>query len=185
MHKVARLVGAAAVLLSGCGMAEGQNGQERHAGEPRPALHASLAKNYNTIEELKKDSVAIVRATAAGSSPRSVNGLPMTATTVNVSHVYWGKVPARSLSVEQLGSVGVDSHDTSALLTAGNEYILFLMPFHMTPGDNTGVHLVTGEQGAWIRKPDEAGYTFIGAGSDATRLPRQLDTTNMDTLAAR
>ncbi|MFE9381002.1 hypothetical protein [Streptomyces sp. NPDC006855] len=167
-RKIAALTACAvAVLASGCSAADGGS-QPREGG--RIALHASRVKDYNTFAELRQDSVAAVRVTVADSAEQSLNTVPTTVTNVTVDGALWGKVPVKSLAIQQLGRSNMDLKDTGAILKKGEQYILFIKPFHMTPGDDTGLYQITGEQGAYRLNKKNSAYEFAGGGKP--KLPK-------------
>ncbi|MFE0200601.1 hypothetical protein ACFW0I_33330 [[Kitasatospora] papulosa] len=169
-RKLAVLAACAVVALtSGCGAAGGD--PQAHEAS-RTALHASRVKDYNTFAELKQDSVAVVKVTATGSAERSLSSVPTTVTTVAVDDVLWGNSPAQSLSIQQLGRSNMDLEDTGAILEKGQQYILFVEPFHMTPGDDTGLYQITGGQGVY--RLNKAGSDYMFAGGGKPKLPKQF-----------
>ncbi|MFF3453637.1 hypothetical protein ACFYXH_04755 [Streptomyces sp. NPDC002730] len=156
--------GLMAVLVSGCGTSSAKSAM--------PTLHASRVKDYKTFAELKQDSTAVVKVTASGSVKDGLNKIPTTVTTVNVDSVLWGKVPAKSLAIQQLGRSNMKLDDTGALLVAGRQYLLFVQPFHLTRGDNTSLYQITGGQGVYQLDKKNSEYSFTGGG--APKLPKEF-----------
>jgi len=157
--------------LSACG-APGNQPQDEGAGKTAVVLHANRIKEYRSLEELKRDSTVVVRATAGDATVESLNGIPVTVTTVKVSDARWGKLPLTTLSVLQMGDDTVVSDDFAQILKKGSEYIMFLKPYHLVPGDNTGRYIVTGDQGVYALDDQGAGYQFVGGG--APQLPASI-----------
>lgn len=172
---VATVAGTIAVLsASGCG-----TGSATPSDNEKPILHASRVKDYDTLAELKQDSVAIVQVTASRAEQKSLNDIPTTLTSVSVDEVLWGKLPERSLSIQQLGQMGMDLHDTGSVLENGKSYLLYVKPFHMSPGDDTGLHQITGGQGAYEFDAAKNEYRFIGGG--APGLPKRITVNDVET----
>lgn len=171
----ATIAGTIAVLsASGCG-----TGSATFSGNEKPILHASRVKDYNNLAELKQDSVAIVQVTASRAEQKSLNDIPTTLTNVSVDEVLWGNLPERSLSIQQLGRMDMDLHDTGSLLENGKSYLLYVKPFHMSPGDNTGLHQITGGQGVYEFDAAKSEYRFIGGGTPD--LPKRITANEAET----
>jgi hypothetical protein len=149
--------------LSACG-APGDQPPETAAGKTTIGLHADRVKEYQSLEELKRDSTVVVRATAGDATVESLNGIPVTITTVKVSDTRWGKLTSKTLSVLQVGDDSVLSDDFAQVLKKGAEYIMFLKPYHLVPGDSTGRYIVTGDQGVYALDGQGGNYRFAGGG---------------------
>ncbi|WP_147339399.1 hypothetical protein [Actinomadura spongiicola] len=180
MRKFITLASASVVLLSGCGTAAVDSATNSGHEKATSTLHASRVKDYNSLAELRGDSTAIIRGTAGASTVQKINQIPATTTSVRVSSKLWGSLPAKNISVLQIGQAGMALHDTSQILQHGQEYLLYVKPFHLTPGDNTGRYIITGSQGIF-KKDGTGGYTFAGAGEPA--LPKRIAATEMNKLS--
>jgi len=103
----------------------------------------------------------------------TLNGLPITITTVRVTKILWGKVPTEKIFIQQVGDSSMILHDTGPLLEKDREYLLFVTPFHLTPNDDTGRYVITGNQGNFVLESGTTNFRFAGAG-DPPLLPRTL-----------
>jgi hypothetical protein len=171
MLKKLALAVVAAALLAGCASTpDSETAAPQNGGNE---LSASRVKDYESLAELRNESTAIVRVTVESSTEDKLNSLPVTISTVRVHQVLWGKVPTDLLAVQQVGDATMTLHDTGALLDRAREYVLFIKPFQLTPGEDTGRWLITGDQGTFARSVDGATYEFTGAGNPP-QLPRSL-----------
>ncbi|MFI6105537.1 hypothetical protein [Streptomyces sp. NPDC051310] len=174
LKKTAALVVLAALAVTGCSATT--EAEKKSA----PVLHASLQHEYKSLAELREDSSLVVRVTAAHARVRTLHTVPFTITEVKVQEVLKGKTENRTLSVQQLGSLELASPDTSQLLEKGREYILFLEPYHLVPGDHTGLHTITGEQGIYGYSSEKQAYEYA-SGSEA-RVPKSLTRVQISAL---
>ncbi|MER7894448.1 hypothetical protein ABTX15_32080 [Micromonospora sp. NPDC094482] len=163
----------AAILLGGCSAAT-------QPARKTTELSGSRVKDYATFAALKKESSAIVRVSAGDSRVDDLNGVPVTVTTVTVLRALSGAVPSNKLAVQQMGDASMSLPDSSSILLKGREYLLFVTPFRLTPSDDTGRFIVTGDQGIYLRNEAAPGqgaraqFVFAGAGqapSQAMSLP--------------
>ncbi|OCC09513.1 hypothetical protein [Streptomyces sp. PTY087I2] len=175
---IALSVCATALLATGCG-AVGSGGDAQEAS--RSALHVSRVKDYDSFAELRQDSIAAVKVTVKGNEEEALNEVPTSVTTVTVDEVLWGKSPAKSFPVLQLGRAGMDLEDTGAILVKGQRYILFVKPFHLKPGEATGLYQITGSQGVYRFDGEGGGYAFAGGGHP--RLPERFTSHQADIVA--
>jgi hypothetical protein len=161
---------AAALPLGGCGSTPPAPSEpDRRA----PALHVSRVKDYDTTHELRQDSTAIIIGTAVSAEPGDLSGVTTTVTSVRVERTLWGSTPSQVLRIQQLGNTSMALPDTSKILTTGERYLLFVTPFHMTPKDDTGLYLITGERGVWESR-SSGRYVLVGGDPDETSLPRSF-----------
>ncbi|MFG1803072.1 hypothetical protein ACGFI4_23300 [Micromonospora carbonacea] len=177
MLKKLALVVVAAALLAGCGSAS--DGGSAAQPEGQTELSASRVKDYASLAELRAESTAIVRGTVESSTGDKLNDLPVTISKLRVKKVLWGKVPSDVLAVQQAGDETMKLHDTGAILAKDREYLLFVKPFQLTPGKDTGRWLITGDQGTFARSDDGVTFEFAGAG-DPPELPRTLRVTAVE-----
>jgi hypothetical protein len=176
LKKVAPLTLVALALVAGCNSTSSED-----ADQPNAVLHSVTRHEYKGIAELKKDSTLVVRVSASTSKGREINSIPFTATEVIVREVLHGQTAKGArLSVLQMGSEQTDSPDTSKLLARGQEYVLFLMDYHLTPGDDTGLKIIVGEQGIY-RLDSEAGRYVFASGSHSG-LPNALRSADIASL---
>jgi hypothetical protein len=134
-------------------------------------MHGSLVKAYASLADLRDDSDAVVIASPQSAVTDTLNGVPVTITRVNVVDVVTGTLDERSILIQQFGTNSVASPDTSLLLQAGRQYLLFVVRFHLVPGDQTGRYVVTGDQGAFELRQDQ--YVYVGAAGPST-LPQSI-----------
>jgi len=161
----------ATIILSGCSASLREDAPST-TEQGKTGAHVSRAKDYRTMAELKADSTAIIVGTAGASTVQEVDGIQFTVTDVRVSKVLWGKAASQVVAIKQLGGPELLSADTSRILASGSEYIAFVQPFHMTPGDTTGQYLVTGDRGLYKLDRKTRQYAFEG-GSESS-LPLQI-----------
>ncbi|MFI9643086.1 hypothetical protein ACIG87_24045 [Micromonospora sp. NPDC051925] len=178
MLKRLALVVIAAALLAGCGSAPGSEIAAQPEGQTD--LSASRVKDYATLAELRAQSTAIVRGTVESSTRDKLEDLPVTISKVRVREVLWGKVSSDVLAVQQVGDETMKLHDTGAILAKDREYLLFVQPFQLKPGELTGRWLITGDQGTFARSSDGHTFQFAGAG-DPPELPRTVSATAVET----
>lgn len=157
LRKIAPVGLVALALITGCS----SNGSETRT-ESKQVIHALVERDYKSVAELERDSTLQVRVTAGASKVRKLNDVPFTITDVKVNEVLGGKMSAKTLSVQQLGSHQVESPGTSQLLAKGQDYLLFLEPYHLVPGDNTGLYIITGDQGIYSHSSKSGKYEFAG-----------------------
>jgi hypothetical protein len=168
VKKLALVALSAAFALTGCGVAD------NHAGaisEP-PGIHASLVRDYSSLAELSKASAALVKGRYVSSRPEAIEGVPFTVTTIKVTKVLRGSVPSKEIHILQLGREGMLVHDTSQLIKNNVEYLAFVAPFHFAPGDDTGLHTITGEQGIYEFNAQAAKFKHVGGHS--AKLPTEI-----------
>jgi hypothetical protein len=180
MLKKLALLAVAAAFVTACGSAAADN----RTAQPETAtgLHVSRIKDYKSIAELKAASTAVVRATVASSTVEKLNDLPITISTVEVRKTLWGQVPSETLAILQVGDESMVPHDTGAILSKGREYLLFVTPYHLTPNDNTGRYVITGDQGNFVLDSKGDSFAFAGAGNPPG-LPRSLRKEEIDSGA--
>ncbi|MFI0795005.1 hypothetical protein ACH4OY_20305 [Micromonospora rubida] len=180
MLKKLALIAVTAAFLAGCGSTP--DGGTAAQPEGKTDLSASRVKDYASPVELRAESTAVVRGTMESSTKDKLNNLPVTISKVRVQHVLWGKVPSDVLAVQQVGDETMKLHDTGAILGKDREYVLFVKPFQLAPGKDTGRWLITGDQGTFARSSDGATFEFAGAGNPP-ELPRTLRTTVVESDA--
>ncbi|MFI7238154.1 hypothetical protein [Streptomyces cyaneofuscatus] len=164
--KMALFILTALTLVAGCGSPQSAN-----VDRPDEVLHSVTRHEYKSIAEIKSDSTLVARVVASTRKGKEIDGVPFTVTRVLVREVLHGKTERGHMSIIQLGSDKVASLDTSRLLKNGQEYVLFLTEYHLTPGDRTGMHTIVGEQGIY-RLVDSGRYEF--ASGSHSRLPEAL-----------
>jgi len=141
-----------------------------------PSFTVSRAHSYDTLADVKQDSVAavLVRATHASSvGPADENArsrIPATVTRVQVRKLLWGRLAATSIAVRQLGSAKLASPDLPPVLSADHDYVLLVMPFRFHPGASTGQYYITGDLGAF----DASDPARLRRMSSDGNLPRQI-----------
>lgn len=132
------------------------------------------ARMYNSIQELLRDSAAVVRVTAVNATTEvgptvvlptvgiTVEGSNYTITTVRVNEVLYGSVSGPEIKVRQNGARGTNviTTDTGPLMEAGKSYVLFLeraigsVPFdYIVTGGGPGLYT---DEGGMLGKTDPA-----------------------------
>lgn len=161
------VVAGALLLTTACG-----NENAALPPAPQPVLHMSVVDTYDTMAELRADSSAVVLVTAGAARRADLHDVPMTVTDVHVDKVIAGSASATTLGITQFGADGVSSPDSSRLLVADHQYLLFVTPYILGPTP-TGRFVIAGDQGAYELTDGE--YTMIGA--PGSKLPASLSTT--------
>lgn len=146
------------------------------AADTTASIHVSRAKDYTNFTELRKDSTAVVQVVAGDSRAVPLNGVATTLTSVTVARTLWGKVPAKQLQIQQLGSTTVKSPDTSELLRSGDTYILFVRPAGLDPDQSSTEFSITGDRGVYRLNADQ----YISAGGAESALPARLSSTGAE-----
>lgn len=170
------IVKIAFIIVTLAGAAAVAAGVSAPSAAPRRAMAVdhgtslvSLAKNYSSLEELKRDSSAIVLARAGNRTQKKVGRASVSVVDVEIDEVLWGEVPSRSVPIGQLGSW----EDAGVELRRGDEYLLFLHEYEIVRGKATGLYLVTGGQGAYVRSHSASTYAYAG-GQRPADLPQRL-----------
>ena len=151
----------------------------------RQEIHVSLARAYDSIDQLRKDSAIVLIAAPQSAVTDTLNGVPVTITLASVIEVIDGKLQAESIAIQQFGTSSVASPDTSALLRTGSQYLLFVDRFHLVDGDQTGRFVITGDQGVFELHGDAyvySGTEYLGV---SLKLPRSIGTAEMRDVVTR
>lgn len=164
------VVAVAGSAVAGCGASSG--GASGRHGQSATEIHLSRVKDYADLSSLAKDSSVIVRAVAGNSTSATANGAPTTTTEVSVEQVVHGDLAVKSLRIQQVGDRRTVVDNGAQVLEKGGEYLLFLNPFHMTPGDETGLYVMTGSLGEFRAKARGGSYAFQGG--EESRLPSAI-----------
>jgi hypothetical protein len=146
-----RWAAAALAAVAIFGLTACTSSAPQHQATPETAIKVSRTTTYRSVAEIKKDSSAVVIAIPRSAREMDVNGIPVTVTSAEIKSTIAGKSPA-SIQLQQFGSGTTPSPQTSPLLEAGREYLLFIQPLHLVPGDNTGRMVITGDQGIFERR---------------------------------
>lgn len=141
--------------LAACGMTAAQQGNT-----PQTHVEGSRAETFTSMSQLisASSSVIVGQATAA-STTENLNGVAWTIQTVNVNKVLAGESPGSAIKLRQLGG----TNDVGAqLVTPNTTYVLFVVPFHLNPGDQTGQWVVVGAMaGEYRYSPSDGSLTQI------------------------
>jgi hypothetical protein len=131
------LLGAA--FTGGCSSANSSGSSAQSQG-----VSGSRVKLYHSVSELATDSSSVAVVSATGTQRvETVDGdIPFTVTTVNVKQVLGGVDIGTTVDVRQLGSSGAPGE--VPLMQSGHTYVVYLAPFHFTPGDSTGQWTIVG-----------------------------------------
>jgi hypothetical protein len=160
----------AAGAVTGCSIGADTPGQGPQTGE----IHLSRTEDYADLTELAAASSAVVKVKVRASAGDSLNGIPTTVTTVRVIEVVSGDVPGSELSIQQFGNAETRVDQTAPILQSGHEYLLFVKPFHLKRGNNTGLYTITGDRGEY--RYDEQHGDYRLKGGEEVRLPATLST---------
>ena len=141
-------------------------------------IQVSQALRYDSLDQLERDSSAVLLVSPKSAREDTLNGIPITLTDVAVTGSISGSVQAGTITIQQLGTATTSSPQTSELLEFGQRYLIFVQPFHLIDGDETGRFVITGDQGVYILRKNQ--YQNIGAGSG---LPTTIDQEMVSQLA--
>ncbi|MFJ2185024.1 hypothetical protein OG473_25700 [Streptomyces anulatus] len=145
------VVALAILSSSGCTAEQPRN-------EPRQRISVSQINRYTDLDQMQRDSVAIIVAHAVDSTSTTHDGFPITETSVKIEKVLAGSVPGSPVNVQQLGSDKVDSPDTSRLMKSGETYLLYLSK---DSGKGNSEHFViTGGDGIYVLQDHQ--YVYQG-----------------------
>ena len=134
----------------------------------RSAIHVSYVRLHDSLADVDADSSVVAVATALGATEDKLNGMPVTVTEIRLGQMVKGKADTETLAILQIGTAKTGSNDTAPLLVEGRNYLLYLHPFHLVPGDQTGRWLITGEQGVYESSGDA--YVYAGTTVDDGRV---------------
>lgn len=150
---------------------------------PTATMSGSRAVVYTDIAGLWADSTYIVRGTAtdaveSGGAPGPITdepvapALPWTVTSFEIDEVLLARDGAATLDaggtidIRQLGNSEVIMEDGAPILGSGAEYVLFVEPFELEPGEPTSDYVITGAAGAY-GVADDGSLTALDAQSEA------------------
>lgn len=148
---------------------------------PLVSTEASWVKIPGSLEDLAADSVAIVRATWTGETrwERVGSGdaaVDFPVSTMRIEQVIAGRVPDR-IDVR----MSVVQADGTSPLDTDREYVLFLMPFWFTPGEDTGQWTTAdGPFGLFFGAPGD--NDFFGVMPEGHSRIERLDAREISTL---
>ncbi len=152
--KLVLIVCAALLVCAGCGNAHPSASRQLRTNQSGNQVEASRAKTYQTMSELRKDSMAVLRVTATANRKSTAadqagqGPLQAVLTTVHVDKVISGSLARGTVQIRQLSSPGGPSEDLPPLLAAGQAYYLYVMPFEFVRAHPiAGVYVVIGDVG--------------------------------------
>jgi hypothetical protein len=137
---ITALVGLlASVGLAAC-VSAGEASQR--SGQTQMHVDGARAESFTSLSQLiSASSSVIVGSVTSASTSEMLNSIPWTIQTVDVNQVLAGINPGPAMKVRQLG--GTNTVGTQ-LLSPGATYLLFVVPFHLSQGDQTGEWVVVG-----------------------------------------
>jgi len=142
------------LALSGCATDSHQPAQEHQY-----SITVDRNERYSSLPKLAATSDAVVVGQVTSTKVESIDGMPMTVSTVSIVDVFVGKTGSADIEVQQLGTDKVPSLDTSQLMRSGRTYLLFLF---RAPGSVSGNQYgITEDDGIYIKQA--TGYEFVGA----------------------
>ncbi len=170
-----RSLAALALLgITGCG-AQAPVGDSPSA---HTLFEASHVKAYSSINELMRDSTAVVVVTALAGASRLASDeegqseLSATVTHVRVDRLLWGNLEGEStLFNRQLGNSSPEMSGVRPYSEASTHYALFITPFEFREGVSTGQYLVTGDSAEYL---DDGGSCTLLSKEVGEQIPRIL-----------
>ncbi|MFC8704917.1 hypothetical protein OHA57_13015 [Streptomyces anulatus] len=167
-HHAVRLTATGTVALailssSGCTAEQPRN-------EPRQRISVSQVNRYTDLDQMQRDSSAVVVADAVDSTTATHDRIPITKTSAKIRKVLAGSVPESTVNVEQLGTDKVDSPDTSRLMKSGETYLLYLSKD--SGKENGEDFVITGGDGIYVLQ----GHRYVYRGGPPTGPGRSLPT---------
>ncbi|MEU9336550.1 hypothetical protein AB0D49_25825 [Streptomyces sp. NPDC048290] len=157
-----------------CSSSKGEDSEGKAA---TTRIHLSRAVEYTELTGLAANSSAVVKVTAGTATGGEINGVPTTVTEVRVTQLVSGEIPGDTLSVQQFGNGETIVENSAPILKQGNEYLLFVRPFHFEESDETGLHSITGGRGEYVYDKERDTYRLQG-GEDA-RIPPTLSSSEI------
>jgi hypothetical protein len=142
------------VMLAGCGNT--QPTPQDHGTQTKTQIGGSRVESFHSLASLRQRATAVVkvRVTKQSSDDGSSTSSPFTVSTVSVERAAPASAVPETILVRQLGTANTTSDDLPPVMQVGNEYILFVQPFHFTPTDSTGQYIPVGSIGVYIRDAD-------------------------------
>ncbi|MGW2620630.1 hypothetical protein [Streptomyces sp. NPDC001500] len=178
-----KITALAAALFAAAVMAGCSSGDEAsRASTPAAEIHLSRSKDYTDLTALAADSTAVVKVTAGSSTGRSLNDVPTTVTQVRVNEVVSGTLSTHVLSIQQLGNSRTRIDDAAPILKKGQDYLLFVRPFHLTAADDTGLYSITGGRGEYVYDRNRGDYRLEGG--ETAQLPAGLSASQVSEVGA-
>jgi hypothetical protein len=130
------------------------------------SLSVSRAVASTDVASLWADSTYLLRGTAmdsveSGGAPGPISGeatappLPWTVTSFQIDEVLLARDGAamvdagEAIDIRQLGNSQVVMSEGAPILSRGSQYVLFVEPFELEPGEPTGEYVVTGAAGSY------------------------------------
>ena len=124
---------------------------------------SALAESYSSLEELSEHASLIVQGVAADSERVTVEGAGFVIAEVEVSRVLKGSAQD-VVHVRQTGDgYFEDTYPVAPALTQGTDYVLYLKPFEVVPGNATDEFVVLGVgafevEGRVVILPEQASW---------------------------
>ncbi|MFI6761997.1 hypothetical protein ACIBF5_22935 [Micromonospora sp. NPDC050417] len=154
-------------------------------------LHADRTKDW-TRAEIRDKAAAVVRVRATSSREDRVwaedlnpdTAIPATVTTVAVIDTYKGEAPS-TLPIKQIGTSKATSEDFSPLLEVDKEYLLWVFPRSMWPGEaGEQTWAIAGGQGIYrLAVSADAVPRYVYAGPGTAPLGQELATADVESGA--
>ncbi|MBT2501226.1 hypothetical protein [Curtobacterium sp. ISL-83] len=111
-------------------------------------------QEVDTLRAANEAATVVLHGVAGSSHVESIGDVPFTVTTVSVTDVVSGDEPGPTVDVRQFGDANNTSDELASLLQAGKDYLLYLQPFELEPGESTGQYVIVGGNAAWEQAPD-------------------------------
>lgn len=151
--------GLVVIATAGSGGAAGPGSTVVPVGK----LNVSQAKTYQSLAELRTAGSAVVKVVADGQKFSEVAGIPTTITTAKVSSTFWGRAPASTIEIRQLGNPQLTGDGVSKLLQPGKTYLAFIVPSAGADDAAPNRYLIVGESGLYELHGNQ--YLYRGRGN--------------------
>lgn len=146
------------VLLAACGKGGGETvapasatGVSSPPASSESGVSVSRAKGYQSIQQLRDDSLAVARVTVTNNGiVEHIDKVPFTIATATVDRVLRGTLPEKSVRIRQLGDGKTNVSDAVPLLQPGKSYVVFLQRFTYGPGKDTDQYVPAGAVGVYL-----------------------------------
>jgi hypothetical protein len=141
-------VGVAVAVLMGCSSEIPGDSRTESTLEYKGSV--SLVETFTSLEEVMAASDLSARGVAGDAHVVVLHDIPFTITDFTVNASSDESMVGRTITIRQTGAVDYRIEGVTDILRPGQEYLLLVKAFEITPGqvlDNQ--YVITGEQGGW------------------------------------
>lgn len=150
-------------------------------------VDVSRVKTYSSLTEVRRDSTAVVVATAlpgyhkVPADLEKKSGVDAIETRLRVERVVAGHLNTSLVTIRGLDP-GQAADEISPLMTPGHTYLLYITPFvWRSGGTRTGKYVLTGDVGEF----ESAGDSFVKQSPGAAHLPNRITTGEVKSMERR